>query len=465
MPKKLSEILERKLYNPNMKYYPGIPGEQKFYDAHEKNSVVFKNIYSTAEYDPLFKGTNVKTSEREPRHGHSTPNDAKAYNSVNTTRPLDSNSKRGIFPEETIHEAKRNSKDHPEVHKDYEAYKKMSTNELLKHHKAQNRVSHNYSAADAGGKQGLISSILHAKHGRKRVAGYFGLKEDIEQIDELSRKRLAGYLKKSHDQQITSIAKAASGSSGYDDKKYRKRVKGGQAALKRLAKEEAEQQLEAHHILVNGKDGYGKFDSHEEAKKNVPRVKKLLRQAGFHDAAKKVTIVKENLITELQHGSLYFHKTHGLIKYKGKNEKGDHIFHSSKKASWPIKVSAADAKKLKKFDESINLTEASKLDPCNLVHHDGHSKSKAFATEYHKGHKANYTVGNEKENEKHWKNHDNFHQKYHEKMVESGFGGSGVYQYTNKKTGDVFHVHKVPNGKGFHGTDHIIHYRGQHEEN
>jgi hypothetical protein len=67
-----------------------------------------------------------------------------------------------------------------QIHRDYLGYKAMDTKDILKHHKARYRVTSNYSAADAGGKQGMISGLLRHKHGDRHVDHYFGLKEATE---------------------------------------------------------------------------------------------------------------------------------------------------------------------------------------------------------------------------------------------------------------------------------------------
>lgn len=63
--------------------------------------------------------------------------------------------------------------DHDMVHKDYTSLKKLPTAEVHKIHQNLFRVQSKQSAADAGGKEGMISTILHHRHGGKRVAAYF----------------------------------------------------------------------------------------------------------------------------------------------------------------------------------------------------------------------------------------------------------------------------------------------------
>lgn len=68
------------------------------------------------------------------------------------------------------------------IHDDYTSLKNKSSKELLSHLKNTMRVSSiskNTTSAELGGKEGIISSILHNKHGRRRVKEYFdSLKEN-----------------------------------------------------------------------------------------------------------------------------------------------------------------------------------------------------------------------------------------------------------------------------------------------
>lgn len=81
------------------------------------------------------------------------------------------------------------------IHKDYKGYKNTPTSDILRMHKGQRRISGEYSAADAGGKVGMISSLLRNKHGDKKVEKYFNLSakerraldESYDQLDEISK--------------------------------------------------------------------------------------------------------------------------------------------------------------------------------------------------------------------------------------------------------------------------------------
>jgi hypothetical protein len=72
-----------------------------------------------------------------------------------------------------------------QIHKEFNGYKGMSTADILAVHKNQRKISGNYTAADAGGKLGMVSSILRSKHGDKHVDAYFALKKaDVNKLNE-----------------------------------------------------------------------------------------------------------------------------------------------------------------------------------------------------------------------------------------------------------------------------------------
>jgi hypothetical protein len=71
------------------------------------------------------------------------------------------------------------------IHNDYISYKNMTTADLLKRHKSSKRVSGPYTAAEVGGKQGLISDLLNDRHGNKSVKAYFAMKPaEIRKLTE-----------------------------------------------------------------------------------------------------------------------------------------------------------------------------------------------------------------------------------------------------------------------------------------
>ena len=146
------------------------------------------------------------------------------------------------------------------VHKDFQEYKSLPTSEVLKQHKSTKRVHGNYSAQDAGGKMGMVSDLLRQKHGDKHVTHYFSmpkaavnkLDEDVEQIDELSRKTLSSYVKKAagvgHRNTLPNAMRDRATAASIGDKEWYKqsgrnadnRSKGIQRAADRLAKEETD---------------------------------------------------------------------------------------------------------------------------------------------------------------------------------------------------------------------------------
>ncbi len=61
------------------------------------------------------------------------------------------------------------------IHGEYKHLKSLPTADVLKKHKALQRVSASYTAAEMGGKEGLISDIMSSRHGSKRMDAYHAL--------------------------------------------------------------------------------------------------------------------------------------------------------------------------------------------------------------------------------------------------------------------------------------------------
>jgi hypothetical protein len=98
------------------------------------------------------------------------------------------------------------------------------------------------------------------------------------------------------------------------------------------------------------------------------------------------------------------------------------------------------------------IDEAMSLDKHNKVHAD--SGAEAFAKDYVKGNKGDYTDGGP--TEKHQKDSEKFHNTYKHIGGKSGYGGSGHDIYQHNATGEKFRVDRNATGKGFYGTDHMV---------
>lgn len=103
-------------------------------------------------------------------------------------------------------------------------------------------------------------------------------------------------------------------------------------------------------------------------------------------------------------------------------------------------------------NEEVELDEAMSLDKVNKVHAD--TGAEGFAKDYVKGNKGDYTDGGP--TEKHQKDSEKFHNTYKRIGGKSGFAGSGHDIYQHNTTGEKFRVDRTANGKGFHGTDHMV---------
>lgn len=123
-----------------------------------------------------------------------------------------------------------------------------------------------------------------------------------------------------------------------------------------------------------------------------------------------------------------------------------------------IKKAEDKLKESMTLEVGIDLAEASKmkkLDKVNIVHYDAsNSDATKFANDYVKGQIGDYREGGPKGADE--ANSEKFWMEYDIQSTRRGFAGSGTTLYTNKKTGKRFEVNRAPNGKGFHGTDHIV---------
>jgi hypothetical protein len=163
------------------------------------------------------------------------------------------------------------------IHNDYAAYKNMSTADLLKKHKASKRVSGPYTAAEVGGKQGLISDLLNDKYGNKHVKAYFAMKpaeirkltEEVE-LDEISKKTLGSYIKKAGGTSMDSVgAHMSDYGSSKNQKSLKKginRAKGVMRAADRLTREEVELDENFKTGLVKLDDGSSVILKDQDAK-------------------------------------------------------------------------------------------------------------------------------------------------------------------------------------------------------
>jgi hypothetical protein len=113
---------------------------------------------------------HVRLKAKNPAHAEER---AKAYYRKKGYKVHDTN---------VVHESK--GEHDQEVHDHYTWLKKQPTGDVLRMHRARHKISHNYTARDAGGKDAMISGLMRDKFGHKRVAAHFGLSEDIGNTDK-----------------------------------------------------------------------------------------------------------------------------------------------------------------------------------------------------------------------------------------------------------------------------------------
>lgn len=237
MAKTLNQFLEGYLKVKN-------PDEQKFVDKH----VAVKHADRNGNDDEVFKGSKVKQIDRrKDRHGYNPGEDEKVYEALKGDQHKIDANKNGKVDAHDFKLLRKKKK----VAEEVEELEELS-NDTLRSYRMKAK-----SIADHGGKQRTQGRELA---GRKsyggRMAGIEKAKvmaaEEVEQIDELSKKTVAAYAIKAKNQMGRDEYKAGvkmgeRGGRGQDamEKAYNKRAdkrhKGLDMALNKLAKEEVEE--------------------------------------------------------------------------------------------------------------------------------------------------------------------------------------------------------------------------------
>lgn len=321
MTKSLKDLFE--VYRPKAK------DEADFVDKH----VTIKHKDRNGNGDDVFKGNTKYIKRKEERHGYDVDEDEKVYEE--TEIPLSHRNKREVSHYRVLNNGRDVTR-----HDSYE-----EANEYAKKHRAKLK-----------------------KDGRRsdQVTVHAYVKEEVEELDELSRKTLASYVKKAGGNSLNSV--------GY------------------------------HGMVRATSISHGGIPDEEEYQKSKRIMNK--RAQGITRAADR--LAKEE-VEPLEEGTMKLSKVH-------------------------------------------------------IVHHHDHPAAKEFAKNYTEGMKRDHreggpTAADEKASEK-------FHERYHGVRTREGFAGGGTYVYHDRKTGGKWKVDRVPNGKTFYGTDHIIshHTGGLHED-
>ena len=97
------------------------------------------------------------------------------------------------------------------IHGEYKHLKSLPTTDVLKKHKALRKVLASYTASEMGGKEGLVSDIMHHRHGQKRMDAYHSLskkhKDNLsEQTSEFDLEEATG--DKPFDSMMRKVTKA-----------------------------------------------------------------------------------------------------------------------------------------------------------------------------------------------------------------------------------------------------------------
>lgn len=214
-------------------YKPKSPDEQKFVDKH----VTIKHKDRNGNGDDVFKADNVKPIKRkEERHGYDAGEDEKVYEEIDKDLEDELMSQRA-GPDGAAWRAKKKAaakKTTNEEVEDLDESVAKVANHLIKRYGENVRKSHVRSAANDFG----VGFVALSHHVRKKL-GVNRLEE--EQIDELSKKTLAKYIPAAAKDAERAGAHQEYYGSDQDFRDGRNRQRGIERAVKKLAKEEAEQ--------------------------------------------------------------------------------------------------------------------------------------------------------------------------------------------------------------------------------
>lgn len=189
-------------------------------------------------------------------------------------------------------------------------------------------------------------------------------------------------------------------------------------------------------------DPVGKEDDDINNDGKVNKSDKYLHARRKAISASIRTKIKENFGAVTAAGGDYDEEPSHQRYKKSNSSKSENITMAGGKGS---KIYAGKTKE-------SQIDEAMSLDKHNKVHAD--SGAEAFAKDYVKGNKGDYTDGGP--TEKHQKDSEKFHNTYKHVGGKSGYGGSGHDIYQHKTTGEKFRVDRNATGKGFYGTDHMV---------
>ena len=218
------------------------------------------------------------------------------------------------------------------------------------------------------------------------------------------------------------------------------------------------------HVTIKHKDRNGNGD--DVFKGNTKKADRKKERHGYEPGEDEKVYEETEELDELSRATLgrYAKKAQGEAEDKGDNA---HRFAGrwmAGKKRWGG-TGGISAARVSATNEEVELEEGMmKLSKVHIVHHHDHPAAKEFAKNYTAGMKGDHREGGPSEADE--KASNKFHERYHGVRTREGFAGGGTYVYHDRKTGGKWKVDRVPNGKTFYGTDHIIshHTSGLHED-
>jgi len=267
----------------------------------------------------------IKDSEGNIKHAGTDKDIAyKTHKSLNTKElghKLYKNGVSCLAEEVQQHELKR-------IHKEYLYHKSRPTADVLKTHKSLHKVqSQNYSVAEMGGKEGLISDIMHDAHGKTRMAAYHSLSSkhkkalSEETLDEISKE--AVYVEESRAESgelfKSLVDKAHAASERGDHTQAKRHLSNAQTARYGITSANIPKHKKSFDKYKELKHSYTNYDDHVREETDLEEAHKINDRVEIIKGSAKGTIGR---IGEIRHGAFkgaaktytVYHGEHGATQ-------------------------------------------------------------------------------------------------------------------------------------------------------
>ena len=424
MTKSLKDLFE--VYRPKAK------DEADFVDKH----VTIKHKDRNGNGDDVFKGNTKKADRKKERHGYESGEDEKVYEKYEVDPSLEDEHRKTSVTAARLKASRERYK--------INVPKKTNEEVELDERNKENKLKKDIQVVKAGQKE-VAKGINFAKYQSGALAD-----------------------RKGHDYGLASHDDEDGESGGHASKKTA--IRTYKVAGRKAMKEEVELDEINNPTVKSAPRGYGSPSKKSVSNGGTWASKNKDRGGNYEQPKIYASAMKKEEVEDLEELS---RATIGRYSMKAKsiadNEGGKDRTKGRELAGrkrWGGTMKGVEKARVPSTNEEVNHLEEGtlKLSKVHIVHHHDHPAAKEFAKNYTAGMKGDHREGGPSEADE--KSSNKFHERYHGVRTREGFAGGGTYVYHDRKTGGKWKVDRVPNGKTFYGTDHIIshHTGGLHED-